>query len=167
MQGPMGGIMYKHNAKNRRIAVFAVAAGLVLAGGGVAFAYWTSSGTGEGYATTGESEEFVLTSEDPTGAPLTPGGPSQSVAFTVANESTATLNLANVTVTVANADGSAWTAVAGCSADDYTVGTPTIVYGPIAGGTDVDGTVTVSMANSDSNQDACQNADVPLYFVAS
>ena len=163
----MGGIMYKHNAKNRRIAVFAVAAGLILAGGGVAFAYWTSSGTGEGSATTGESTDFVLTSEDPTGDALTPGGPSQSVAFTVANPSTGTLNLSSVTVTVANADGSPWTAVAGCSADDYTVGTPSIVYGPIAGGADVDGTVTVSMINSAGNQDGCQNAVVPLYFAAS
>jgi hypothetical protein len=163
----MGGIMSKHNAKSRKIAVFAVVTGLVLAGGGAAFAYWTSSGTGEGFATTGESTDFVLTSEDPAGEALTPGGPSQSVAFTVANPSTGTLNLANVTVTVANADGSTWTAVEGCSADDYTIGTPTIVYGPIAGGADADGTVTVSMINSATDQDGCQNADVPLYFVAS
>ncbi len=166
-QGPKGGTMFKQNAKNRGIATVAVVAGLVLAGGGLAFAYWTSTGTGSGEATTGESVAFTIDVDPATGGPLTPGGPTQTVAFTVNNPSTGTLDLSDVTVTVANADGSAWTAVAGCSAADYDVDAPTIVYGPIAGGGDVDGTVTITMINTDSDQDGCQNADVPLYFVAS
>lgn len=158
--------MSTNRAKNRKIAVVAVAAGLVLCGGGAAFAYWSASGSGTGEATTGESTDFVISSVGATGGPLTPGGPSQSIAFTVTNPSTGAQTLADVEVTVANSDGSPWTVVDGCSAADYVVTAPTIVYGVLAGGAHVDGTVTITMVNSTSNQDDCQNADVPLYFAA-
>ncbi len=75
--------------------------------------------------------------------------------------------MTSVVVTVANANGSPWTAVAGCSASDYVVGTPVVTYGVIAGSSQVSGTVSITMVNSASNQDGCQNATVPLYFVAS
>jgi hypothetical protein len=159
--------MSTNHARNRKIAVSAVVAGLVLAGGGAAFAYWSSSGSGVGEATTGESTAFTVTSEDATGGPLTPGGPSQSVTFTVTNPSTGAQTLNSVVVRVANADGSAWTAVAGCSAADYAITTPVVAYGVIAGGADVDGTVSISMINATTNQDACQLADVPLHIAAS
>lgn len=158
--------MSEHNAKNRKIAVFAVTAALVLGGGGAAFAYWTSTGSGTGTATTGESTDWVVTSSPAIGGPLTPDGPSQSVAFNVANPSTGSQELTSVVVTVANGDGSAWTS-GDCSAADYVVDAPVIVYGTVAGSADVDGTVTISMIDTGVNQDDCQTADVPLYFVAS
>jgi len=95
------------------------------------------------------------------------GGPSETVAFTVTNPGSGSQNLSLVTVAVANADGTAWTAVAGCSALDYTIGTPVVTYGQIAPAGFVSGTVTVTMNNLATNQDGCQTADVPLYFVAS
>jgi hypothetical protein len=69
--------------------------------------------------------------------------------------------------TVASAGGAAWTAVAGCSSLDYTVGTPAITYGQVAPAGVTSGTVTVTMNNLGSNQDGCKLATVPLYFVAS
>jgi hypothetical protein len=159
--------MSTHNAKNRKIAVVAVVAGLVLCGGGAAFAYWTSTGSGSGQATTGESTDFVVTSSAATGGPLTPGGPSQTVAFTVANPSTGAQTLEDVTITVANANGTEWVLVPGCTFADYVIGVPTIVYGVIAGGADVDGTVTITMLETGEDQNACQDAIVPLYISAS
>jgi hypothetical protein len=145
----------------KRVAIVAASAVLVLGGGAAAFAYWT------GTATTGESVDFTVASTAPTGDPLTPGGTSQSVAFTVTNTAATSQTLSSVVVTVANADGTAWVAVSGCSAADYTVAAPVIVYGPIAQGDDAAGTVAVSMVNSGTDQDACQNITVPLYFAAS
>ncbi|CAN5207849.1 hypothetical protein BH09ACT5_BH09ACT5_09570 [soil metagenome] len=147
----------------------AVGLALLIVGGGgaAAYAYWSSTGTGTGTATTGTSTVFTVTSEAPTGDALVPGGDSQSVAFTVDNPSTASLALTSVVVTVAESDGTAWVSVPGCSADDYVIGTPVITYGTIAGGDQLDGTVTVTMTNTTANQDACQGATVPLYFVAS
>ena len=92
---------------------------------------------------------------------MTPGGPGQSVPFNVANPSTGSQDLSSVVVTVANADGSAWTD-GDCSADDYVVDAPVIAYGTVAGLSDVDGTVTISMIDTGVNQDDCQTAEVPL-----
>jgi hypothetical protein len=151
----------------RRIIAVLAAVVIVGAGGGMAYAYWSSTGDAAGSATTGTSTAFVVTTLPATGAPLTPGGPAQSVAFTVANPSTGSQNLSSVVATVANSDGSPWTAVTGCSAADYSVGTPDIVLGQIAPGGSVAGTVAVSMNNLSSNQDACKGVTVLLYIVAS
>ncbi len=86
---PLGGHMSEHTSRNKKeIAVVAVVAGLVLGGGGAAVAYWTSTGSGTGEATTGENTDFVVTSLPASGAALTPGGPGQSVTFNVENPST-------------------------------------------------------------------------------
>ncbi|GAA2002158.1 hypothetical protein JL107_01775 [Nakamurella flavida] len=156
-------------ATTRRKAAVVVGAGVLLLGGGVAYAYWSSTGTGSGAAETGSAPAFVVASDPATGDPLTPGGPAQSVAFSVTNPSTGVLNLASVLVTVANADGTTWTAgpTGACSAADYSVGTPAITYGPIAAGAAANGSVTIAMVNRSANQDECKNVTVPLYFAAS
>ena len=70
-------------------------------------------------------------------------------------------------MTVAASNGTAWTAIPGCSAADYTIGTPSFTAGDVASGATKDGTVTITMNNLSSNQDACKNVSVPLYFSAS
>ncbi|WP_436498604.1 hypothetical protein [Actinokineospora sp. HUAS TT18] len=151
----------------RRTTVIIATVATVVVGGGIAYAYWSSTGYGSGSATTGTSSAFVVSSSPPTGAALTPGGPTQTMSFTVTNPSSGSQTLANVAISVANTDGTAWTAVEGCSALDYAVGVPTIAYGPIAPSGMVTGTVTIGMNNLDSNQDACQGITAPLYIVAS
>ncbi|TKV57429.1 hypothetical protein FDO65_17410 [Nakamurella flava] len=141
-------------------------AAVLLIGGGAAYAYWSSTGVGEGEVDTGTAPAFVVSSTPGTGGPLSPGGPTETVAFSVANPSSGVLNLASVTAAVANADGTAWN-VGNCTAADFTVGTPAITYGEIAAGADADGTVTVQMINRAQNQDDCQGLTVPIYFVAS
>jgi hypothetical protein len=47
------------------------------------------------------------------------------------------------------------------------VGTATITYGEIAGGSSISGTVTVAMIDRASSQDSCKNISIPLYFAAS
>lgn len=155
--------------KARRFGRRALAVGgavALLIGGGAAYAYWSSTGVGEGEVDTGNAPAFVVTSTPGTGGPLSPGGPVETVDFNVQNPSSGVLNVANVTAAVANADGSAWTD-GNCSAADFTVGTPSITYGQIAPGADIDGTVTVQMINRAQNQDDCQGLTVPIYFVAS
>lgn len=157
----------KFTARKKRTTVIVATAAVLALGGGLAYAYWSSTGTGSGSATTGTSTAFSVASSPATGDALTPGGPAQSVAFTVTNPGAGNQILSSVVVTVANADGTEWTAVPGCSAADYTIGTPVIPYGELAPGGVADGTVSVSMNNLGTNQDACKLAAVPLYFVAS
>jgi hypothetical protein len=147
-------------------AVLAAAVITVVTAGG-AYAYWSSVGNGSGSASTGTSSPFVVTTDAATGGPLTPAGPTQTVAFHVQNTNSGVQHLSNVTVTVATSTGAAWTAVAGCSAADFTVGTPAFTAGDIASGATKDGTVTITMNNLSSNQDACKSITVPLYVAAS
>lgn len=150
---------------NKKIA--AVAAGaVVLASAGAAYAYWTTSGSGTGSATTGTAVAWDVTTDAATGDPLSPDGPAQTVAFHVHNDSSGVQNLQAVNVTVAGAAGDAWTSGT-CSAADYEVGAPTFTPGDVASGDTVDGTVTIQMIDTGSNQDDCKNVTVPLYVAAS
>ncbi|MCW2799316.1 MAG: hypothetical protein JWQ70_788 [Aeromicrobium sp.] len=159
--------MFTINPRKNRTVLVALTAILVVIGGSLAYAYWTSSGSGVGSGTTGTSTDFTVASTAATGPLLKPGVGQQSIAFTVTNPSTASQTLSLVTVTVANSDGSPWILVPGCSAADYTVGTPAITYGPIPAPGNAAGTVTLVMKNLPTNQDACKGATVPLYFAAS
>jgi len=144
------------------------AAAVIIAGGaGAAFAYWTSTGSGTGSASTGTSTSWAVTTDAADGDALTPGGPTDTITFHIQNNSSGVQHLNAVQVTVANNDGTTWDAVSGCSAADYSVGTPDFTAGDVASGATVTGTVTISMNNLSSNQDGCQNATVPLYVAAS
>lgn len=151
--------------RKRRVTAVVVAGTLVAVGGGGAFAYWTSQqGSGSGSASTGDSVAFVVTSvagDDPL---LTPGGPAQVIDFTVTNPGTGSQSLTLVTARILEDGGTTWNDVTGCTAADYSVAAPVITYGQIAGGGELDGTVSVTMLNSEANQDACQDATVPLWF---
>jgi hypothetical protein len=160
--------MSRRMSRKRRSTIIAIAATVLLsAGGGAAFAYWTASGSGAGVASTGTTTAFTVTTSAPTGGPLTPGGPAETVNFTVANPGTGSQKLSAVVAKVAASDGTVWTAIDGCSALDYSLGVPTITYGEIAGSSSVSGTVTITMLDLGSSQDACKNASIPLYFAAS
>jgi hypothetical protein len=158
--------MSKLNRPSKRIAIVSVAAILVLGGGGAAFAFWTASGVGTGTATTGTSTDFTVTIHEALGDPLIPGS-TQSVPFTVTNSATITQTLSSVAVTVAGAEGATWASVVGCSAADYTVSVddPSELYGAIEAEGTVDGTATVTMLNSETDQNACKDEIVPLHFV--
>ncbi|WP_375386419.1 hypothetical protein [uncultured Microbacterium sp.] len=169
----IGETMSRKITKKQRIAAIVAASVLLIGGGAAAFAYWTSTGNGSGSATTGTDTPFEITSTAATGPVLTPGGPSQSVAFTVTNPGTGTQNLTAVTAVVANADGTPWEPTAGavalnCSADDYTLVVGAVTsYGDIVANGTATGSVTVSMVNAAANQNDCKGLTVPIYFEAS
>lgn len=157
--------MSKVTGRKKRIII--TTAAMLAVGGGAAFAYWSATGNTTGTASAGSQVDFSVISQTATGGPLTPGGPSETVPFTVTNPGTGIQKLSNVTVTVATSTGAAWTAVTGCSAADFTVSAATIPYGNMTSGQVVSGTVTVTMNNLSSNQDGCKGVTVPLYFSAS
>ncbi len=158
--------MAQRTSRFKRSIVIVVAVVMGLAGAGVAFAYWTSSGTGDGTATTGTSEDFTITPAGAVGE-LAPGGPDQTVAFTVENDGSKALYLSGVTVTIENTDGSAWVPAGDCLPADYDVTITTAPpVGNILAGASVAGEATVTLDNTAINQDDCQGQVVPLHFVA-
>jgi hypothetical protein len=153
--------------RNGRITTVALVL-LVGTGGGLGYAWWTATGTGAGAAGTGTHTPWDIEVDPAAGGPLTPGGATQTVDFTVTNAGSGHQKLNSVTVAVANSNGSAWTAVAGCSAADYSVSiTSAPTYDDVAPGDTRAGTATVEMVNAAGNQNACKDAVVPLYFAAS
>lgn len=133
----------------------------VIATGGIAFAYWTSTGTGNGTATTGTSSAWNVTVDSTDLQDLTPGGATETVTFHVKNDNTGVQNLQNTVASVVS------TSNAGCTAADFAVGTTSIAYGDVAAGATVDGTFTLQMINTASNQDACKGVTVNLAVAAS
>lgn len=129
--------------------------------GGVAFAYWTSTGSGTGSATTGTSSPWTVTVEDVALGDLTPGGPTDTVSFSVKNENSGVQRLVG---TVASVTG---TSNPGCTAADFDVSTTSITYGDVASGATVNGTFTIQMVDTGVNQDACKGVTVDLEVAAS
>jgi len=171
----------------KRIAAVALSGAIILGTGGIAAAYFTSSGNGTGSVTVGSSTPWsVSESGTPSGGPLFPdasigGANIQTDGYTVKNVGSGSQNLSTVTIKVANADGSAWSSqtngsLPACDASDFSVGgsavgsthTDTALAGDYtAGQTNTGGSVTVELIDNGANQDNCQGLTVPLYFVAS
>jgi len=160
----------------QKVLATATAAAL-LGGTGIAVAYWTSTGTGDGEATVGTSEGWVVTTDEATGDPLSPGGPTQNVGINVENTGSGVQGLQSLVIKVANPDGTPW-AVAGCDKSDFKLGTAaagadfTITKAPVlnvAAGTTHEGdSVAIQMINKPLvNQDACKGVTVPLHVSAS
>lgn len=157
--------MGKVAGRKKRIII--TTAALVALGGGAAFAYWTAAGVGDTTTTAGTSNNFTITSTH-TGGALSPNGPTQTFTFTVTNPGSGVQKLTNITAAVAGTNGAAWTAVSGCSEDDFTVGSPVFTATEIPSGEFITGTVTLQMIDRPGvNQDGCKGATVPLHFGAS
>lgn len=150
-------------------------AALTLATAGVAYAYWTTTGSGAGSATTGTTSDFTITNAATTGTALSPNGPTQTATFNVHNPGSGAQKANTVVVSIANSDGTPWTAVSGCSASDYSVGgeladvshSITVNQVLAAGGDSTQQSVTVKMLDTGSDQNGCKGAAVPLYYAVS
>ena len=133
----------------------------VIASGGVAFAYWTSNGSGTGTATTGTSTAWDVQVDEVDLDNLTPGGPTNTVPFSVQNDNSGVQNLQATTASVVD------TSDPGCTAADFDVSATTIAYGDVASGATVNGTFTIQMKNTALNQDDCKGVTVNLKVDAS
>src|SRR4051812_8071211 len=126
-----------------------------------AFAYFTSSGSGTGSAAVGTASPWQVDVAAPTGGPVYPGSGSEDLAYTITNTSSGHQQLESISASVASSGGNVThngTAVAGCSASWFTaVNHPPTLPSNVAGGGQRGGSVTVTMQDSGTNQDACKS----------
>jgi hypothetical protein len=143
----------------KRTALLAAGAAVVVASGGVAYAYWTNSGSGTGSAATGSNSPITVV-QTSTVSGLAPGLPAQSLSGTFDNGNASPVYVHSVTVTVDGTDK------AGCDASNYAVVQPALVdaevqpgaaQGSWAGG-------SIVFVNKATNQDACKSATVHLSY---
>ncbi|MCO4276777.1 hypothetical protein NG701_20560 [Pseudarthrobacter sp. HLT3-5] len=145
--------MRKMSKKNKIVAVCAAAV-LTGVGGGVAFAYWTTTGSGTGSGTNETSNgTVVLTAAVP--SLLTPGG-SGTVTYTASNAGSSSLQVGTIHAVVSTSDPL-------CLPADFTIAdvvSNTTV--PAGSPSTAVGSSTLFFADTAVNQDACKGALITL-----
>ncbi len=136
-----------------------VAGGLVatLGLGGIAFAYFTQSGSGTGSASVGSSAAITLSASAPTA--VTPAGVTSDVAIVVTNPGSGSQHVNSVSLTSVDASD------VNCVTSAFSMPSVTVNQTLAAGAfTTVHG--TLSMADNGLNQDACQGASLTLHLTS-
>lgn len=166
-------------ALSKKSMVGVAAAAVVVAGSGVAWAYWTASGTGSQTASTAAAGAQVSITGATTLTAMYPGDAAQSFTATVTNTDpaqSAYVTVVRAHLTVAQAPG----AVGTCDAGDYlldgTAGADQahpvtlhwtaqeLAHGAAAS---TAGTDTIQFNDkSTTNQDGCKGATVTINYVA-
>ena len=151
----------------KSIAIFSAAV-LAIAGTGVAFAYWTSSGSGEGTAATGDAVTNLTIVQTSTVTDLRPGGAAQPLTGNFTNAAgNGPVYVTTVTASIGDIT-QAGGAVGACTADDYTLASAVMDVGvqvPEGTGVGAWSGATIAFNNSATvNQDGCQGATVQILY---
>jgi hypothetical protein len=153
----------------RKRALTAIAALVVLAVAGSAFAYFTTSGEGKGSATVGTSEKVTITQLGSTSG-LEPGGEAQPVNFTITNPQTTKQFVSKVEIEISEVTGPNLNPPSEpCTKADFKLTQPSVIDQDLSSGaTEFSATgASIAMIDSASNQDGCKEATVHLVFKAS
>jgi hypothetical protein len=141
-----------------------VAGGLVapLGLGGIAFAYFTSTGAGHGSATVGESSPVELTQTN-TLSDMFPGSAAQDIDLNVDNPGGGNEYVGTVSISI-----DPLSLPAGCSAGWFTITNAAVADNVSPGATHAylgaDTGASIKLDESGGSQDACQGADLVLDF---
>ncbi len=119
---------YVMNTSKKTFAIVASATAAVLVGGGVAVAYWTTTGSGSGSATAGTTTAFTIAQTNAVTG-LYPGGPAANLSISVTNPGSSSAQITTVTAVASATDQP------GCDAADFDVtvnAIPTTTIAPAA-----------------------------------
>ncbi|WP_457945979.1 hypothetical protein ACTAQI_11495 [Pseudarthrobacter sp. alpha12b] len=141
--------------KKNKIAAVALSATLLAAGGGAAYAYWstTGSGTGSAAASSGTKDVVLHTSFSKDIAP----GESRTVTYTADNPNTSSTVVGSLAASVVTSDPT------NCLADWFTIDAP-VASTPVPAtstGTPL-GTGTLKFLDTADKQDACKGATITV-----
>lgn len=148
--------------------VIAIATGGVVAvvGTGVAYAYWSAGGAGDGTGATGTSTALVVNQGTVLSA-MYPGDSAQTLSGTFTNTSDGTVHVTSVTASLLSVTDSVGGATSvGCSVADYTLANATMsAVQEVAVGTGGAWTgATVHFNNTTANQDACKGKTLNIHY---
>ncbi len=156
-----------HKPKKPLLVVALLA--LLLTVGGVAYAYWSATGSGTGSAATGSTTETLVVKQTSTVSNLRPGGPAQTLSGNFDNANDEPVYVTSVTASIASvtkANG----ATGSCDASDYTLAGATMtVNAEVPSGTAQGAWSGATLAFNNKatvNQDACKGATVNLAYTS-
>jgi hypothetical protein len=159
-------LMRKMSKKNKIVAVCAAAV-LTSVGGGVAFAYWTTTGSGTGSAATGTNSAITVVQTSVVGG-LEPGGAAQTLSGNFNNPNSSPVYVTDVVASIAGVT-QAVGAVGSCDATDFTLSLATMPVGhEVAAGNAKDAWsgATIAFNNKATNQDGCKGATVNFAYAS-
>jgi hypothetical protein len=154
---------------NKRVGAVLGGTAVAVAGAGAAYAYWTTTGSGTGAAGTSHPATVGVTiNQDTTASPLTGFvlGATKDVYVTATNDAAYKQNIGNITVTVEDVKDVNDNVV--CAASNWTVTDVTDNIGTLAGSATSSSTkvATLTLNDTSSNQDGCQDVTPVLDFSA-
>jgi len=147
------------------------AAVIIVGGAGTAFAYWSTTGSGQGTATTTGGTDQKIDFATGTLTAMFPGDSPQDLRVTVKNTSGEKAYVAGVTAYIT-------TNKTGCTATDYTLGGSNnaddahpvalawTAQDLAAGGSDVATSTIQFNDKTDADQSACKGATVTLHYAS-
>jgi hypothetical protein len=156
--------MRKLNKKQKIVAV-GTAAVVGVVGAGAAYAYWTTSGSGQGAATTG-AETPVVIEQVGSAVGLSPGAKPKAIDFAIRNPAAAgSQYVGSIRITIDSITNNGVPAV-GCSAADFDLVQPNAINTAVPAGRTVlpASGATLAMKETGLNQDGCKNVGVNLSF---
>ena len=156
--------------KTQKIAIVAGSTAGALALGGVAFAYWSSTGTATGSGSTSSGAADLTISQTTVLNAMYPGDTAQNLVVNVKNNATNKARVVGVT-------GYVTTDKTGCDGTDFLLGglisseiTPVALAWTtqeLAHNASDNATSTIQFNNKgDANQDACKGATVTIHYAS-
>jgi hypothetical protein len=131
--------------------------------GGVAYAFWTNTGSGTGTASTGSNNSITVVQTSTIGD-LGPGRPAQTLSGNFDNPNDSPVFVTAVSAEVTGTD------VPACDASNYTIAGSAPVGAEVPPGNGVGSWsgLTIQFNNKPTvNQDACKGATVTIHYTAS
>ena len=152
-----------------RKRVAALAAILAVGGGTIAYAYWTTGGSGSGSAATGTTSNIVV---NQTGSAITGMYPGQTVNLSGTFTNTAnpgSVYVTAVTAAVHTFSSQTDSSKPACTQADFAIGGTAPVGAEVAHGTGVGSWsgLTLTLTDAGTNQDNCKGLTVTLDYTAS
>ena len=134
--------------------------------GALAYAYWTTSGTGSGTAPPADTSAIVL-NQTSTVAGRFPGGPAQTLSGTFDNPNSGPVFVGTIAATVSSVRGPNVSADTPCTAADYQLNAFPVRVGteiPTGRGVGSWSGGSIQLLNTTTNQNGCKGATVTISY---
>lgn len=152
----------------KKLLVAGVATAVIATGGGVALAYWSTTGSGSGSASTSAGASDLTITQTAAPSNMAPGVAPDAIAGTVKNNATNNAYVNTITVSIDSVEQAAG-ATGTCDAGDYTLSNAVMnVKQDLAPGASATFSgATLGFNNKPTtNQDGCKGATVNLAYVS-
>jgi len=158
--------MKKHLSK-KRVVLAAIVAVVLAISSGIAYAYWTSGGTGGGTAAAGTTSGIVV-HQLSTVSGLYPGGSAVALNGKFDNSNSAAVHISSVTASVTGVTGAGTDSLKPlCTAADFTIaGSAAGSTVPVGTGVGAWSGLTIQMVDGAANQDNCKGASATIAYTA-